>query len=268
MRYAYSPLGAAIMSALFIPSAIFAEFDVVPYDDNGKIVTGGHDDLEPDPLLADSEVQRVFGYEFGEEPTAPFVIEDPGVNNSPNFTLGYGTNNGALLPSAFLSFDAVTNLLYWDGSQPVEFIAAPQMVELGIGSLIVPDEIRFSGTGSTGVNPGFGLTDVNGRYHDHVLSKLYSNGDATIALPDAPDGVYLLGVELTQPGLLASDAIYFVYLNNVGGTLGDDMVAEAVHEKAILWVENNLVPEPSSCTLWGTVLLAMLGRRRRQGPSH
>jgi hypothetical protein len=259
-------ISAAVTCLILIGSPALAEFDVVPYDDGGKIVTGGHDDFEPDPTLADNEFQRVFGYEFGEEPMAPFVIEDPGANNEPAITMGYGTNNGALLPSAFLSFHAVTNLLYWDGTQPVDFGPAPDMVALGIASLVSMDEIRYFGTGnSTGENPGFGFTDANGRYHDHVLSRLYFDGDLDPAAPNAPDGMYLLGVEMTQLGLTASDAIYWVYLNNVGGSLGDDMMANAIHTKAIIWVEENLVPEPSMTFLWCFGLLAV--RRRRVGNS-
>ena len=59
-------------------------------------------------------------------------------------------------------------------------------------------------------------------------------------LPNAPDGVYLIGLDMKLPGsgLANSDPIYFVYNNGVG---------EATHDEAIDWVQNNLVvPEPSS----------------------
>jgi hypothetical protein len=91
-------------------------------------------------------------------------------------------------------------------------------------------------------------------------STLNYLGSFSPTAPNAPDGVYLVGLTLTLPGsgLADSDPIYLVYNNGLD---------EQIHDEAIDWVQAQLVPEPS------TWLLAALGgsaaaiarlRRRRQ----
>ena len=166
MRSAYIFLVLTLAGCLLAPGLAWAEFDVTPYNDGGKIVTGGHDDFEADPALANNEFQRVFGYEFGEEPTAPFVIEDPGFNNEPTFTVGYGTQNGALLPNAALTFNLLTNLQFWDGTGSVAFGPAPPLVALGVQNVVTMDEVRLSGTAANGTIPTLEITTAAGRIHE------------------------------------------------------------------------------------------------------
>jgi hypothetical protein len=242
----------AFLSLLALGTAMAqAHEDVVPYESGGKIVTGGHDDV----LGTDNIEQQVFGYDFGEDPLDPYFIGDPGFNNG-GFAIGVYPGNG-LLPTGFtLGFDVLTNLQYWDGTGGVSFAGAPVDVSLGLqrgSSTVVIDALGHSGTA-----PNIGSTGVSGRLHVHLSSLLNATDGVDPGLPNAPDGVYLVGLQLKLPGsgLLDSDPIYFVYNNGLD---------EEVHDQAMEWVELNLVPEPASWVLvaLGGAALAVAGSKRR-----
>jgi hypothetical protein len=230
-----------------------AHDDVVPYALDGKIVTGGHDD----GLGTDALEMRVFGYDFGEEPSDPYFIGDPGFNNGA-FAIGVYPNNG-LLPTGFtLGFDVVTNLQYWDGAGSVSFAGAPLDVSLGLqrGS----NTVFVSGAGQSGTVPTIGSTGASGRLHVHLGSLLNYTDGINPDLPNPPDGIYLLGLTLKLPGsgLSDSDTLYFVYNNGLD---------EEVHDQAMDWVQNTLVvPEPSSYVLMATAAgaLGLIARRKRR----
>jgi hypothetical protein len=248
---------AVLVSLLGAASARSHE-DVVPYMVGSQIVTGGHDDVSG----ANNLTQRVFGYDFGEEIGDPYVIGDPGFNNG-SFAVGVFPNDG-LLPADgtnyTLGFDVVTNLLYWDGAGGVSFVAAPDDVSLGLnkGSFtVLVDALGPSGTvPSIGVVPEIADTGF-GRIHQHLESQLHFIDGTNPADPNAPDGIYLVGLQLKLPGsrLADSDPIYVVYNNGLD---------EAVHDAAIEWVEAHLVPEPATwvLALAGAFALAAAGRRK------
>jgi hypothetical protein len=242
------------LAILFGAAAARAQHaDVVPYAFNGKIVTGSHNDT----TLEDNLELRVFGYDFGEEPSDPYFIGDPGFNNGA-FAIGVFPNNG-LLPAGFtLGFDVVTNLQYWDGVGGVSFSDGPLDVSLGLqrGS----NTVLVSGSGQTGTVPTIGSTGGSGRVHVHLGSLLISTDGINPDLPNAPDGIYMLGMTLKLPGsgLENSDTLYFVYNNGLD---------EEVHDLAMEWVENTLVvPEPSSYLLMATAAgaLGLIGWRKRR----
>lgn len=232
------------------PLTAQAHNDAVPYALDGKIVTGGHDDA----LGTDTISTRVFGYDFGEDPFDPYFIGDPGFNNGA-FAAGLYPNNGLLPVGKTLAFDVVTNLQYWDGTGSVAFSAAPAGVELGLarGSF----EVQVSGTGQSGSVPSIGSTGAGGRLHVHLGSNLYFNDSTNPSAPNAPDGIYLVGLKLklTDGSLLPSDTIYLVY---------NGLLDEETHDEAIDWVQTNLVPEPATWVLMAgaVVSLAPLVRRR------
>jgi hypothetical protein len=233
-----------ICFALAGTQAARAHEDVTPYALNGKIVTGGHDDA----LGTDHLEQRVFGYDFGEDPSDPYFIGDPGFNNGA-FTIGVYPGDG-LLPANFtLRFELLTNLNYWDGIGAVSWGAPPPQVSLGLqrGS----NTVTISGSGASGTVPTIASTGASGRVHVHLGSLLNSSDGIDPLGPNAPDGIYMVGLELMLPGsgLANSESIYFVYNNNLD---------EAVHDLAIAAIESSLaVPEPSTYAL-GLAALAVL----------
>jgi len=243
-------LSLALCLALGGAAVARAHSDVVPYALGGKIVTGGHDDV----LGTDVITERVFGYDFGEDPLDPNFIGDPGFNNG-SFAIGVYPNNG-LLPANFtLGLNVLTNLSYWDGTGSVSFSAAPVSVDLGInrGS----NTVHISGVGLTGTVPTIGSTGPSGRLHVHAQSTLNYTDGSNASAPNAPDGLYLVVLQLTLPGsgTANSDPIYFVYNNNL---------SETQHDEGIEWVQTNLVPEPSTWLLMAVSLgaIAATGRRK------
>ena len=241
-----------VLMAILIPTTtVRAHDDVVPYANGGKVVTGGHDDV----LGTDHIEQHVFGYDFGEDPLDPFIIGDPGFNNGSSFAVGVYPGDG-LLPANFtLGLNVVTDLQYWDGVGGVSLVPAPTGVELGVrrGS----STVFVTGSGQSGVVPTIGSTGAVGRLHVHVESLLAYTDGTSPAVPNAPDGIYLVGLRLTLPGsgLADSDPIYLLYNNNLD---------EDLHDAAIDWTENTLVPEPATGVLMlaGCVALVAIGRRR------
>lgn len=243
----------ALLIAAFGAAGAWAHDDVVPYALDGKIVTGGHDDV----LATDNVTQQVFGYDFGEDPSDPYFIGDPGVNNGA-FAVGVYPNNGLLPANLTLGFDVVTNLSYWDGAGGVSFGPAPADVSLGLarGSF----EVLVDALGQTGTVPTIGSTGASGRVHVHLESSLYFQDSIDLGDPNAPNGVYLVGLSLKLPGsgLASSDPIYLVYNNGL---------SEEVHDEAIDWVQGHLVPEPSTWILaltGSTTMIARLRKRRQR----
>jgi hypothetical protein len=233
-------------------STAYAHEDVLPYGVGSKIVTGGHDDV----LGTNNITQRVFGYDFGEDPSDPYIIGDPGFNNGA-FAIGLFPNDG-LLPAGFtLGLNVLTNLQYWNGTGAVSF--APSAAGVDFGLTRGSNTLHISGTGLSGVTPTIGSTGGIGRLHVHTSSALkFTDGTNPLA-PNAPDGVYLFGLEMTLSGsgLANSDPIYFVFNNGV---------SEEIHDEAIDWVQNNLVvPEPATWVLLalGLLVAPLMGRKRR-----
>jgi hypothetical protein len=243
---------------LFGPALAMGHEDVAPYAEGGKIVTGGREHGSPTA----NEYQRVFGYDFGEEPLDPYFIEDPGFNNDADVAavfLNLFGKNPVLPAGGTLRFNILdtlgSKLLYWDGTGPISFGPALAGTELGIkkGSL----EVQLSGAAVTGTLPAIGTVDGNGRVHVHMDSILYQDDEASTLAPDAPAGIYLFGMSLFMTGAAidASDPIYMVYNNGL---------TEEIHDEAMDWVAANLAPEPSSIALAGISLLGLMGFARRR----
>ena len=220
-------------------STASAHFDIVAYADNGRIAIGGHDDV----LNINVTRLSVFGLDFDEDPLDPFVIGDPGFNNGAGFG-GFFPNNGLLPTNATLSMDIATGLLYWNGAGAPKFGPASPGVQLGLKRGNV--EVRISANSQVGTPPTIGAT---GRLHVHLESLLYQDGDAGLSLPDAPAGIYVVGLTL---GLIPThldnyDLFYLVY---------NHQLDEATHDTAIDFVATRLVPEPSA---WIVAILAICG---------
>src|SRR5690606_14633531 len=111
------------------------------------------------------------------------------------------------------------------------------------------------GAGATGTGPTIGSTGVSGRMHVHLRSELRYQGSSDPSMPNAPEGLYLIGMTLRLDGLEDSDPIYFVYNNALD---------EERHELGMEWVQTNLVPEPQTWLMMSSALVGLLavGRRR------
>jgi hypothetical protein len=170
----------------------------------------------------------VFGAEFGEDPTAPNLADEP----------GFESEIGIFPEGALFGFDVMTSLRIWDGD--FDQMAASQLkIQLPGApvSILTPmDDV---------MEPGFVFAEVDDEleFHTHLEMEL---------LDPADDGVYLLTLSLwNDQGDTASDPFWFV-LNK-----GMD---ESIHDEAIDWVWDNIVPAPGTLAL---LLPAGLVARRR-----
>lgn len=241
------------LASLVAQRVAHAHSDVLPYAYNGKIVTGGHDDV----TLENTIVERVFGYDFGEEPSDPYFIGDPGFNNGA-FAAGIFPNDGLLPANYTLGFDVLTTLQYWDGTGAVSFGLPPADVSLGLNKGAFT--VTVDGTGQTGTAPSIGSTGPLGRLHVHLGSLLNSSDGTDPGDPNAPAGVYMLGLQLKLPGsgLANSDPFFLVYNNGLD---------EETHDLAMDWVDAHLAPEPSTWMLLATAAVgvpAFVRRKRRR----
>jgi hypothetical protein len=242
-----------ITASWLTATAAFAHFDVVPYSDGSKILTGGHDHASTPKITVES--MNVYGYEFDDFPND---IGDPGINNSSSFTNGVFVNNG-LLPAGMLSFSVYSgsygSLHYWDGSGSPSFSPVTDGVEITLTSALGSLSIGGATTsGTLDLVDISGIGPAAGRVHDHL--------DSGISL-SALAGIYAFGGVLSTAalGVAASDPIYLVY--NVGAS-------EEAHDAAIAFYESlgpTAVPEIDPNSLGSAFALvagslAWLERRR------
>jgi len=221
-------------------------FDIAPYFQNGKLLTGGldHEGDQIPPQIT------VYGWEFGEDPFDPFNPSDPGVNQAAGV--------GNLPVGAALSYNILSSLLYWDGSGEPEF-GSPGNAYV---DLLMGAQTRTLNAAS-GAQAGAYIQAVQtgGVLHKHFTTSLYAEpgagnvpgiGDSTYVQP--PAGIYAFSLELVlndSGDVHTSDPIWAVFNN--GAT-------EHAHHEAM----EHLVPEPTSLLLLATGGLAILKRRRRR----
>lgn len=224
------------------------DIDVRPLVVGGRITTNGFDDGTGDVFPG----QRVFLYEFLEDPGDPFFTSDPGFN---------APSSSGLLPGSQLKFNVLSgslfglpaNLSYWDGNGSPSFGLVPHDESLnwtlGSSSITVGN--------SLGDQTGYTLQTVpgGGAIHKHLSAFLNGSGG-----DDPTPGVYLLTAELvsSDPGTVKSSPFVVLYGNGV-----DEEAADA----ALAYAEALLVPEPSSMTLTGLAGVGLAGlvvRTRRR----
>ncbi len=214
-------------------------------DGNDKLVTGGFN-FEAGTI--DNTDTRVFEGEFDETGFS----DEPGFNalgsDSPSFPAGFsalpGSTNVNFKANALAIGSQTSNLWHWDGVGPVEFtpVSAGTTLTIALGLSAVLDGSASDVTGFT-----IDTTGASGFLHRHL--------NFTVNTPTADDGFYLWSLTL-DVGAYATDPIFFVH------DLGIEN--EERHEAAIDYVQDNLVPEPSSALalLIGSGLIAARRRRR------
>lgn len=204
-----------------------AASSALAHDDVEVIVVGGGLYVPP------TAEGYVFEGEFGEGLNPANFANEP----------GFDVEDGEFNPGDDLSFNVVTDLLYWDG---VAFAAVPAGHSLEIANVINSVVVD----GSSGFQNGFllGVADGDGGLH--------TDPDYTLNGPGAPDslavGAYGLWLEMTSTQYATSNG--FIIMLNYGL---DEASFEAGVEAAAA-----LVPEPSSAFLLALAAAGMWIRRR------
>jgi len=165
-----------------------------------------------------------------------YLTNSPGWTGASSPPAGYSPLPG----NTALSFNVVVpptlgrNFSYWNGVGAVAFGPLPNGERLRFqqNSTFNPGDVNAIATGGSSQVPGFAIatTSPTGFLHHHIHYRLLGNG-----VDLATNGVYLVSVEATMPGLADSLPMYVVY--NQGGT-------DAAGNLALEWVNANLVSTP------------------------
>lgn len=175
--------------------------------------------------------ERVFASNLGE--VVPNIADEPGFSaDSGTFTPG--------APGASVGFDIPDALRVWNGadfSTVSGFGMTISYLTFHTGPSLTPGEVVV----------GFDfVANASGGLHAHPIFRLND---------PASDGVYLLQLRLRSPGLLDSEAFYIVFNQNAD---------EAVHDAAIQYVRDALVPAPGAAGAMALAGAISLARRRRR----
>ncbi len=224
--------------------------------EGGRIVTySSTNDLSPS--TATFNPSRLF---FGGpsdhdgRPTGQFDTLAPTVHTT-DFP-GFQERPGAgLNPQSVFSFAVTAPLKVYDPTAGIEDFRVAEIVFGDPGP--APQVLISLDAAVTGAGPVNGFEFFRPEEpgaHSHLRYTLSTNGQTAT---DAPDGVYLLELELRSSSYQTSET--FVLLLSKGVAYGSEE-----YDAAIL-AATGIVPEPASAMLIGLGLLAPLaGRRRRR----
>ena len=170
--------------------------------------------------------ERVFASELGE--VVPNLTDEP----------GFEADAGTLTPGTSLSFRMMDALRVWNGAD-FDSVSSSTMtlsfLTLSATTSTTPGEV---------VN-GFGFNvNAMGGLHNHPFYQLNAPADT---------GVYLLELQLMGGGFADSDSLYIVFNQNAD---------EAIHDAAIDYVRDVIVPTPGVSGLLALSGLVALRRRR------
>ena len=197
-------------------------YDIGAYNDNGVIRTGGWDHDTESMEVANL---RVFEAHFGEDPSFPFAIDEPGIGG---VAADVGFDIGSIL-----SMNMLAGARVWNGS--------------GFGSTSTELSVDYGPSS---------MSSASGGSVDFLVTEDYDLHPIFSIDPAAASGSYLLEFTMSMDGLATSDSFWLV-LN-----LGMD---DEEFEGTVEWVENNLVPAPGVLAMLGIAGASFAGRRRRNG---
>ena len=213
------------MSAGLIASPAIADgdgeeehFDIGIWNNAGQLQSGGWDH-DTESMEVDS--LRVFEAHFGEDPSFPFSIDEPGIGGA---AADVGFNEGEVL-----GLQLASGIGVWNGAG---FDAAVTSISIDYG----PQSINSSSGGVL----DFLIADD---YDYHPIFSIDSG---------AANGSYLLEFTAAMDGYGTSESFWIVF--NLG--LDDE-----VFEESVEWVEGNLVPAPGVLAMLSIAGLAGRRRR-------
>lgn len=247
--------GASVVSMLALPAAALAGgYDVKPSVSAGKIVTDGYND---DTGVTKPGL-RVFAIEFGETPSDPYNLDDPGFNS----VGAAGFAPGSELRLEFLPLADGGYVSYWGGSGAVGFgslptTASPVVLTVGLSETVFATlgQSSLAFTGTTASIP-VSVADANGAIpDDHLISSIgFASATQDPTTNPVPAGAYLVAARLLNPGgAISSDTIYFLFANGL---------SEEGVEAAEDYVASVVVPEPAAIGLLAPAAALVLRRRR------
>lgn len=188
--------------------------DVWVHKDAVNRLESGYFDVNADSSIVPND--RAVGYDFQQFDENPYFANNPGFFAEVNQNADGSANpGGSGLPGGSLvSFNILSDLQYWSGTDPVSFGPVPsgESLLLSLGS-----NNRLIGTG-TGLQAGFTIQAIRtgvseGSMHQHLNSTI----NAGQGNPIPSDGIYIAQLELTTnaPGVTKSLPFWVVYNNNL-----------------------------------------------------
>ncbi|MBO6740837.1 MAG: hypothetical protein JJ916_13370 [Phycisphaerales bacterium] len=149
---------------------------------------------------------------------------------------------GSLLDNTQVSFTLTSALLYWDGTEAVDFSQSANAMTLSFGPASV--STAFDNNPVAGFSINYDADQVGG-FDEHFDYTIDASAGA---------GIYVLANTFSLTGAADSEVIFTVF--NAG-------LEEDLHEEAIEYVEHVLVPAPGATGVLAIAGLGVMSRRRR-----
>jgi hypothetical protein len=264
-----SVFALSILLVSIVADVARADRDVYLANVGGQVGIGSAAHTSPsDPDLATRVFARVMVPGFPPFNPADYGLDEPGyfalpagdAEIPPGASALPGNANVTVSLLPFTVSGNTASLFFWNGSGAVNFQPISQP---GVTMVIDPNPIGSTGaTGGADIHPAYRL----------------DNGGAGIAA----DGVYLTSGAVSVTGLTASPRVFFLHLADALVTNEDDanQLSDGLDSGETMfkgkdfgfflqaqdYVQNNLVPEPSSFSV-AVVTITVLGgsvRRRRR----
>lgn len=177
--------------------------DAIPYALDGRIAVGRFDadtlDFVPQA--------RVFAEPLEQLLPTYHAVNAPGFFSTPQYPMLPDANVSFSIPAVTepVSPDQPRNALYWGGTGNVGFGDLPEghRIEARLSRFVN----AFADGGSADVpEVTINQTGPDGGIHEHLNFRTYGNDNGP---PD--EGLYLLPMQLHQPGLESSDVLYLLF---------------------------------------------------------